>query len=141
MNKQKFFIIIIAILVLINLIFMWLFFNQNSSLKKSGPRVMIIEALDFDDEQIKQYDLLIPDHRYLVRKGKRELHNLRESYFLTDNNSALSLLSSSYRNIESVNKNHINDIFEICNSAQKEEFRIVIKENMLFNGAMKKNKE
>ena len=141
MNKQKFFIIIIAILVLINLIFMWLFFNQNSSLKKSGPRVMIIEALDFDDEQIKQYDLLITDHRYLVRKGKRELHNLRESYFLTDNNSALSLLSSSYRNIESVNKNHINDIFEICNSAQKEEFRIVIKENMLFNGAMKKNKE
>ena len=133
MNKQKFYIIIIAVLILINLTFMWLFFNQNNSSKKCGPRNMIIEALHFDDEQIRKYDLLIKDHRILMRKGKGELYNFRKLYFLTDNDSALSLMSSSYSNIESVNKNHINDIFEICNSAQKENFRIIIKENTLFN--------
>ena len=133
MNKQKFYIIIIGILILINLTLMWLFFNQNNSSKKCVPRDMIIEALHFDDEQIRKYDLLIKDHRILMRKHKSELYNFRKSYFLTDSDSALSLLSNSYSNLENINKNHINDIMEICNSSQKEDFRIVIKENALFN--------
>ena len=133
MNKQKFYIIIIGILILINLTLMWLFFNQNNSSKQCGPRDMIIEALHFDDEQIREYDLLIKDHRILMRKHKSELYNFRKSYFLTDSDSALSLLSNSYSNLENINKNHINEIMEICNSSQKEDFRIVIKENALFN--------
>ena len=134
MNKQKFYIIIIiGVLILINLTLMWLFFNQNNSSKKCGPRDMIIEALHFDDEQIREYDLLIKDHRILMFKGKSELYNFRKSYFLTDSDSALSLLSNSYSNLENINKNHINEIMEICNSSQKEDFRIVIKENALFN--------
>ena len=133
MNKQNFYIIIIGVLILINLTLMWFFLNQNNSSKKSGPRDMIIEALHFDDEQIREYDLLITDHRVLMRKGKSNLYNFRKSYFLTDSDSALSLLSISYSNLESINKNHINDIMEICNSSQKEDFRIIIKENILFN--------
>jgi regulatory protein YycI of two-component signal transduction system YycFG len=133
MNKQNFYIIIIGVLILINLTLMWLFFNQNNSSKKCGPRDMIIEALHFDDEQIREYDLLIKDHRILMFKGKSELYNFRKSYFLTDSDSALSLLSNSYSNLENINKNHINEIMEICNSSQKEDFRIVIKENALFN--------
>ena len=133
MNKQNFYIIIIGVLILINLTLMWLFFNQNNSSKKCGPRDMIIEALHFDDEQIREYDLLIKDHRILMRKHKSELYNFRKSYFLTDSDSALSLLSNSYSNLENINKNHINEIMEICNSSQKEDFRIVIKENTLFN--------
>ena len=70
MNKQKFYIIIIGVLILINLTLMWLFFKQNNSSKKGGPRNMIIEALHFDDEQIRKYDLLIKDHRVLMFKGK-----------------------------------------------------------------------
>lgn len=133
MNKQNFYIIIIGVLILINLTLMWLFFNHNNSSKKCGPRDMIIEALHFDDEQIREYDLLIKDHRILMFKGKSELYNFRKSYFLTDSDSALSLLSNSYSNLENINKNHINEIMEICNSSQKEDFRIVIKENALFN--------
>ena len=137
MNKQNFYIIIIGVLILINLTLMWLFFNQNNSSKKCGPRDMIIEALHFDDEQIREYDLLIKDHRILMRKGKSELYNFRKSYFLTDSDSALSLLSNSYSDLENINKNHINEIMEICNSSQKEDFRIVIKENVLFNARKK----
>jgi len=135
MNKQKFYIIIIGVLILINLTFMWLFYNQNNSLKKGGPKAMIIEALHFDDEQIREYELLIKDHKILMFKGKSELYNFRQSYFLTDSDSdsALSLLSNSYSNLENINKNHINEIMEICNSSQKEDFRIVIKENTLFD--------
>jgi regulatory protein YycI of two-component signal transduction system YycFG len=133
MNKQNFYIIIIGVLILINLTLTWFFLNQNNSSKKCGPRDMIIEALHFDDEQIREYDLLIKDHRILMFKGKSELYNFRKSYFLTDSDSALSLLSNSYSNLENINKNHINEIMEICNSSQKEDFRIVIKENALFN--------
>jgi regulatory protein YycI of two-component signal transduction system YycFG len=133
MNKQNFYIIIIGVLILINLILMWFFLNQNNSSKKGGPRDMIIEALHFDDEQIREYDLLIKDHRILMRKGKSELYDFRKSYFLTDSDSALSLLSNSYSNLENINKNHINEIMEICNSSQKEDFRIIVKENTLFN--------
>jgi len=133
MNKQNFYIIIIGVLILINLTLMWFFLNQNNSSKKGGPRDMIIEALHFDDEQIREYDILITDHRVLMRKGKSNLYNFRKSYFLTDSDSALSLLSISYSNLESINKNHINDIMEICTASQKEDFRILIKENTLFN--------
>jgi len=133
MNKERFYIIIIGGLILINLTFMWLFFNQENSSKKGGPRDMIIEALHFDNEQIREYDLLIKDHRILMRKGKGELYNFRKSYFLTDSDSALSLLSNSYSDLENINKNHINEIMEICNSSQKEIFRIIIKDNILFN--------
>ena len=133
MNKQNFYIIIIGVLILINLTLMWFFLNQNNSSKKGGPRDMIIEALHFDDEQIREYDLLITDHRVLMRKGKSNLYNFRKSYFLTDSDSALSLLSISYSNLESINKNHINDIMEICTASQKEDFRILINENTLFN--------
>ena len=133
MNKQKFYIIIIGVLILINLTLMWLLFNQNNSSKKGGPKHMIIEALHFDDEQIREYELLIKDHKIMMFKGKSELYNFRKSYFLTDSDSALSLLSNSYSNLENINKNHINEIMEICNSSQKENFRIIIKENTLFN--------
>ena len=133
MNKKRFYIIIIGVLILINLILMWFFLNQNNSSKKGGPRDLIIEVLHFDDEQIREYDLLIKDHRVLMRKGKSELYNFRKSYFLSDSDSALSLLSNSYSNLENINKNHINEIMEICNSSQKENFRIIIKENTLFN--------
>lgn len=132
MNKQRFYIIIIGVLILINLTFMWLSFNQGNSSKKGGPRDMIIESLHFDDEQISEYDLLIKDHRYLMRKANNELYNLRESYFLTDNDSSLSLISNTYTDIERINKDHINDIMKICNSSQKEEFRILIGENSFF---------
>ena len=99
---------------------------------------MIIQALHFDDEQIREYDLLIKDHRLLMRNGKNELYNFRKSYFLSGTDSVLSLLSSSYIYIESINKNHINDIMKICNLSQKEDFRILIKENTLFNRAGEK---
>ena len=138
MNKQKFYIIIIGVLILINLIFMWFFFNQNNSLKEGGPRNMIIETLHFDEEQIRKYDLLIKDHRLLMRNAKNELFNFRKSYFLSSSDSVLSLLSSSYIYVESINKNHINDIMKICNLSQKEGFRILIKENILFKRAGEK---
>ena len=133
MNKQNFHIIIIGVLILINLILMWFFLNQNNSSKKGGPRDLIIEVLHFDYEQIREYDLLIKDHRVLMRKGKSELYNFRKSYFISDSDSALSLLSNSYSNLENINKNHINEIMEICTASQKEIFRIIIKENTLFN--------
>ena len=138
MNKQKkYIIIIIGVLVLINLTFILLFFNQNKVPHHKGPRNMIIEALHFDDEQIEQYDLLITDHKHLMRKGKRELHSLRKSYFLATIDSASLLLSNSYMHIESLNKNHVNDIMELCNSSQKKEFIILIKEKSLFFGRKK----
>ena len=132
MNKERFYIIIIGVLILINLTFMWLFFNQENSSKKGGPRDVLIEALHFDNEQIAEYDRLIKDHRCLTRKATNELYDLRESYFLTDNDSSLSLLSNTYVDIERINKDHINDVMEICNSSQKEEFRILIRENSFF---------
>jgi len=137
MNKQKFYIIIIAVLVLINLTFMLLFFNQNKLPHHKGHKNMIIEALGFDDEQIEQYNLLITDHKHLMHKIDNELHDLRESYFLTTTDSSSILLSNSYMHVESVNKNHINDIMELCNSSQKEEFIILIKEKSLFFGRKK----
>jgi hypothetical protein len=72
------------------------------------------------------------DLKAFYDKYKILVYNLRESYFLTDNDSSLSLLSNTYVDIERINKDHINDVMEMCNSSQKEEFRILIRKNSFF---------
>jgi len=44
----------------------------------------------------------------------------------------LFLLSKTYVDTEMINKEHINDIMEICNSSQKQKLQILVSEKSFF---------
>ena len=137
MNKQKSIFIIISILVIINLTSMWLFYNQNTKGRPVGPRDMIVKVLQLDEQQITDYDKLITEHKDAFRVANLKITKLRSSYFTSSNDSLINLLVDAYIEIEKINKNHINDIFAICDPSQKKSFKDLIKENDLF----RKNKK
>ena len=138
MNKLKLYLIVIISLILINLIFLTFFIIQNNSSNERGPRNFIIESLNFDKNQIKKYDLLIKDHRFLVRENKMKLNKTRKLYFDSSSDSISLILSNLYISIEKINKNHINDIFNLCSPIQKKEFHSLIEKNNLFQIKTKK---
>ena len=138
MSKEKFYLIVICFLIVINLIFITFFINQNNSSKNKGPRNFIIESLSFDKYQIKKYDLLIEEHRFTVKKSKMKLNNTRKLYFQSSNDSIALVLSNLYMSLEKVHKNHINDIFNLCSPTQKKEFHSLIEKNNLFHIKTKK---
>ncbi len=133
MSKQRFYIVIIVMLVLVNIFF--LFFTNHRKghdVRRGGPRNIIIERLSLDDKQIDIYDNLIHEHRDVSREKLNEIYLLRQSYF-NGHDSLLISLSSSYLELERINKQHINDIMGICTDSQRKEFRALINEGNLFS--------
>jgi hypothetical protein len=94
MNKQKILLWAVVILVLSNLLLVTVFgLHLFETPPHERPRKIVIERLQFTPKQIKQYDLLIADHR-------AKIHDLDEK--ILANKTAL------YKDIANGNKN-LND--------------------------------
>ena len=132
MSKQRFYIGVIVVLVLVNIFFFLSINHRNDHHRGGGPRNIIIERLSLDDKQIDIYDDLIDDHRRLFKDEMNRVHILRKTFF-NGHDSLLIPLSSSYLELEKINKQHINDILEICTDSQKKEFKAFINEQNLFS--------
>ena len=61
-----------------------------------------------------------------------KLNKTRKLYFDSSSDSISLILSNLYISIEKINKNYINDIFNLCSPIQKKEFHSLIEENNLF---------
>ena len=131
MSKQRFYIGVIVVLVLVNIFFLFSINHRNDHHRRGGPRNLIIETLSLDDKQIDIYDDLIDDHKRLFKDEMNRVYILRQTYF-NAHDSLLIPLSSSYLELEKINKQHINDIMEICTDSQKKEFKALIKKQSFF---------
>ncbi len=132
MSKQRFYIGVIVVLVLVNIFFLFSINHRNDHHRGEGPRNIIIERLSLDDKQIDIYDGLIDNHRRLFKDEMNRIYILRKTFF-NGHDSLLIPLSSSYLELEKINKQHINDIMEICTDSQKKEFKAFINEQSLFS--------
>ncbi len=132
MSKQRFYIGVIVVLVLVNIFFLFSINHRNDHHRRGGPRNIIIESLSLDDKQIDLYDDLIHEHRDLLKERLYDINLLRQSYF-NGHDSLLVPLSDSMSLLERTNKQHINDIMEICTDSQKKEFKDLINEQSLFS--------
>ena len=131
MSRQRFYIGVIVVLVLVNIFFLFSINHRDDHHRRGGPRNLIIETLSLDDKQIDIYDDLIDDHKRLFKDEMNRVHMLRQTYF-NGHDSLLIPLSSSYLELEKINKQHINDIMEICTDSQKKEFKALIKKQSFF---------
>jgi Spy/CpxP family protein refolding chaperone len=137
MNKTKLLSIAVICLVLLNLgmITMFLFNGKppqhQGGPEGEGPKKIIIERLNFDEGQQKQYEGIITEHRSKTKelnKRSRELYD--ELYSLLKNDtidktisdSLIKTITENQKAKEDLNFDHFQKIKVICKGPQLENF-------------------
>jgi protein CpxP len=154
MNKSKLLrIIVIAILIINMVVIGYLLINKGAFFgnKPTKPREIVIKKLDFDTEQIKQYDVTITKHQNKIRnlddsirKTKNELYSrLKENSTKIDTNDSLVNQINNYqKQIEITHYNHFIEIKKICKPEQLEKFNALTNElSKIFSGKRKPKDE
>lgn len=141
MTKNRFYIFIIVGLLISNLLLI-VFMLMRKPPHHSGPRDLIIEQLHFDENQVRQYDGLIQQHRMQIREKEHEIINLKTQYYLLLNqknqqkkgDSLITEIGKLSAETEKINFKHFQDIKKICKPDQIKYFNELIGDlESLFN--------
>ncbi|MGE0560755.1 MAG: hypothetical protein AB7O47_02980 [Flavobacteriales bacterium] len=132
MNKNKFQILIIIALVISNLLMLAFigFSNKPNRFHPEGPKNIIIERLEFNDDQVKEYETMIKKHQASILKKDKEIILLKNNLYSTlqqDFNPILvdSLtknLAQVQKEIEDIHYHHFLEIKKICKDDQLDKF-------------------
>lgn len=130
MNKAKLGWYVASLLALMNifLVATWIVMPHFNSVQPGDrPRKVVIERLNFNDAQIKAYDLLIADHSEEIRAGndhilasktalytqlKSELNNQQVIDSLTN------AIAANHKEIEQIHYQHFRQIKSLCEKQQ-----------------------
>lgn len=133
-SKTKVFAITLIGLLLSNLLFIGFLFLKPKPHPPigEGPKGLIIEKLQFSEEQIVQYNQLIEEHRKNVSQKEQALKEAKLDYYQTLNTgnpeTALENLLEAQKQMEQIHYNHFNDIKSICNENQVPKFEDLVNE-------------
>lgn len=130
MNKTKFLTIAVILLLGINLTTLFLIFSRPPRPEQyRDPKNIIVEKLEFNNEQIKQYDVLIEEHKKNINLADIKLKSLKNELYKTLATDKFSLkdslinqISIVQREIENIHYEHFEAIKKICKSEQIEYF-------------------
>jgi hypothetical protein len=111
-------------------------FNNKHQGRVEGPKRIIIEKLNFDQEQIDAYELLIVWHRTNITQCEHQMMDLKNQLYaglqegnqanLTD--SLIGEIGGVQQKIEQVNYKHFQDIKQLCRPEQLKLFDKLSKE-------------
>ena len=119
MNRMNFYFLVLALLLCSNIILLYFLQKSHNKVGPDGPRNAIIHRLNFDEQQIADYDTLISAHRKIIRNNNDKITSLKQALYSTlPQNSIDSLLVDSLvteightqRAIELIHFNHFRDI-------------------------------
>jgi protein CpxP len=137
MTKKTFYILLIAILLLGNVVLFALFLRGPGPRGKAvGPKEIVIEKLHFDAEQIGEYEALIEAHQTKVHSADEKMNRLKAEMYLQlkgDVNQHIidSLqheLTKLQANIEAIHFEHFLGIKAICKPEQLDDFNSLTEE-------------
>ena len=143
MNRRKFYLLLIGLLIISNLATMF-FVMQKGKHKsfRNDPKKVIIEKLAFDKKQIVAYEKLIDQHRIDIRANdqkiiqlKKELYGLLlKRYSNQETDSLTNEIGRTQQEIERIHFDHFKDIKTICTPEQMPNFDLLVGElDILFN--------
>ena len=97
---------------------------------KANPKEIVIQRLQFDSNQIKDYNQLIDEHRKLTRNKEEELKSTKKKLFQLLNNktapkssdSLINILATTHAEIEKLHYQHFKEIRNLCNPDQLESY-------------------
>lgn len=110
--------------------------NHPGQQRHEGPRNIIIERLNFSEEQVAKYDELIHWHRGEVRRTDHKIMELKNELYNTlgnntDSNTKASIIAAigtTQEKIERIHYKHFEDIRALCTDQQKPAFDALTKE-------------
>jgi protein CpxP len=141
MNRTKLLTIAVLGLLVINLItLIFIFTNKrehhhdprgNQSHQNEGPKKIIIDFLNFDSSQQKQYEVIIKDHQFKMKefnRKSRELHDQLYSLLTavdidkTKSDTIIQQIAENQKELDNLNFDHFQKIKAICKSDQLKMF-------------------
>ncbi|MFP9115494.1 hypothetical protein ACLI1A_16265 [Flavobacterium sp. RHBU_3] len=143
MKKTTLLTVSLVILILLNLLLLGSIFlgpKQGPPLGEGPgmqrPREIIINELQFDNKQIKRYDILIQEHRSKIneldksiRDNKEKLYGLLAKDFTqNEKDSLIAVINNYQREIEISHFKHFLEIKKICKPNQLETFKSLVVE-------------
>jgi len=139
MNKVKLLSILSVGLLLANITLLWFLLSNKPKHggpePNGGPRNIIIKKLDFDENQVKQYESLIQWHRDEIDKSQEQIVVLKNELYSTlvdstaaTKDSLINKISDVQKNIETIHYKHFQDIKNLCKPNQLAAFEKLSKE-------------
>lgn len=134
MTKSRVLIISIIVLVLLNigLIAVLMLGHAPRPHHENGPKkpkFIVIEKLHFDENQINKYEVLIDEHRSIIKEKEVEMRAAKHALFdllKSDNqegkNERIAKINIIQKDIEEIHFNHFIDIKKLCNPNQIKDY-------------------
>jgi periplasmic protein CpxP/Spy len=131
MNKVKLLSVFCVGLLITNIGLVWFLLSHKPGRQKGGgPKKMVIEKLDFDENQVKAYTKLIDWHKSEVIASEQkitELKNKLYSTLATENelnikDSLIIEIGTLQMALEKIHYKHFQDIKQLCKPEQKKAF-------------------
>jgi len=130
MERKKFYLTIIIVLLISNAISAFILFsNKPNRPDHGGPREYIIDKLDLSEKQVIQYDSLIDWHRSSIRNAEEQIFTLKSLLYSSLDakdesvDSIITAINNVQHDLEKIHVKHFRDIEKICNDDQKNKFK------------------
>ncbi|MFT4969093.1 MAG: protein CpxP [Chitinophagales bacterium] len=113
----------------------FIFFGRHPRRGHEGPKAQIIERLEFDQEQIDAYEVLIKEHQLEVQKLNEYINGLKSELYeylsqedqeMSD--SILQLIGEKKMQKEQLHFTHFLDLKNLCNENQMDLFTLLEKD-------------
>lgn len=133
LTKTTWLFSIIVLLVALNV---WSLFFRGPRGAHEGPKKYISEQLHFSEDQQKQYQVIIDQHRTTIKELEHQMHGQKDALYAllsSDANkaaidSAYAAIAATHQQIESTHFNHFLDIRSICTPEQQPLYNKLSKE-------------
>jgi protein CpxP len=135
MNKKRFYLLVVAILLISNGFLLVMFImGPKGPHHHEGPKMLIVEKLHFDQQQIVAYEKLISQHRASIRKHENLLNKAKENLYSQlntsspENDSLYAVIAREHQKIEEIHFDHFEDIKSLCTKEQMPDFKKLTRE-------------
>ncbi len=136
MNKVKFLGIMVVGLMVLNILLIWFSFckqdkgqegREGQGRRRPEPREVIINELQFTDDQIDQYEMLIHAHRSEIDITQQKINAIRKQLYSrlaapVSDSLGVELLTKELgqlqAHIETIHFHHFEDIRKLCKGNQ-----------------------
>lgn len=125
MEKRTFYKALIFILLMSNIgtIGFIYFGHKNHPPHPEGPKQLVIDRLEMNNDQQKAYNLIITKHQKAIRAAQTERTKLKNDLYalLTKKeidsekeDSLIKLLTENHKQVELIHFDHLNEIKSLC---------------------------
>lgn len=147
MNKNILLYILLVFLIVVNGFFLFNYLGNSADkpneMERKRPMDFIVEVLEFDDNQIEQFEKLNEEHHQSMIKYTEDTKNLKDELFTlitaddvsnTKIDSIIGLLGVKEQEREKSIFYNLRGIQSICNDKQKANFEKIIKDALRKSG-------